>query len=495
MALNINTNVLSLNAQRNLVESGNALGVALQRLSSGLRINSAKDDAAGLAISERFTAQIKGLSQGIRNANDGISLAQTAEGALVQVTKNLQRIRELAVQSSNDTNSASDRASLQEEVIQLQAEIERVATQTNFNGKKVLDGTFSGQLFQVGANGNETIGVTVGSTKVASIGNYSTTGESGTGTISAAASSTALPSVNNVAAQNITVSGNLGTSTVTVATGATARAIASSVNGLTSDTGVTASARTTATLKSLSVAGTVTFNLYGSNTSGEAISAVIADTSDLTALADAINAKAGTTGITATASGSSVTLTSVEGYDIGLDTFANSAATTTDTINFEGASGASVVLDEDATATGTDSARTGGTVTFKSSEAFTVLSSSGSTVVENNTATFGSLSAVGSVDIGSQTGASNALNVIDGALDFVNKVRGKLGAVINRFEATVANQATTVEKLSDSRGRILDADFAAETAALTKAQILQQAGTAILAQANQSSQNVLSLLR
>ena len=159
MALTVNTNITSLTAQRNLTSSQGDLSTSLQRLSSGLRINSAKDDAAGLAISERFTAQIKGLNQGVRNANDGISLAQTAEGALKEVTNNLQRIRELSVQSANATNSSSDRAALQSEVAQLVAEIDRVATKTKFNDITLLDGSFTSKAFQVGANAGETVTV------------------------------------------------------------------------------------------------------------------------------------------------------------------------------------------------------------------------------------------------------------------------------------------------------------------------------------------------
>ncbi|MCU0976207.1 MAG: flagellin domain-containing protein [Steroidobacteraceae bacterium] len=269
----INTNMLSLNAQRNLSSSQSSLATALQRLSSGLRINSAKDDAAGLAISERFTAQIRGLNQAVRNASDGISLAQTAEGALAEVTNNLQRIRELAVQSANATNSPSDRASLQAEVTQLLEEIGRVAAQTTFNGTELLDGSFTSAVFQVGANAGETITVT--------------------------------------------------------------------------------------------------------------------------------------------------------------------------------------------------------------------------STVDATTATLG----IATADISTVGGASAAITAVDGALDDINGFRAEFGAIQNRFESVIANLTTAAENLTASRSRIQDADFAAETAALTRAQILQQAGVAILAQANAAPQNVLGLLR
>ena len=246
MAQVINTNIASLNAQRNLNSSQGALQTSLQRLSSGLRINSAKDDAAGLAISERFTAQIRGLNQAVRNANDGISLAQTGEGALAETVNNLQRIRELAVQSANDTNSASDRASLQGEVTQLVAEIQRIATTTQFNGQNILDGSFTSAKFQVGANANQTINVSIGSAESTNIGANTGSSIANVGTALAAAADAS--GGNGVASQALTLSGSAGTANVTVGAGDSAATIAAAVNDAQASTNVSATARTTATI-------------------------------------------------------------------------------------------------------------------------------------------------------------------------------------------------------------------------------------------------------
>jgi flagellin len=371
----INTNLMSLNAQRNLNASQSAMAVAVQRLSSGLRINSAKDDAAGLAISERFTTQIRGLNQAARNANDAISLSQTAEGALGEITNNLQRIRELAVQASNATNSATDRAALQKEVAQLQAEIQRVATQTEFNGTKLLDGTFAGQTFQVGANAGQLI-------NVGSIANAQTS-VLGNGNFA-----------NNVVGGAVTV----GT-----------------VSGLT---------------------------INGQTIENVSITAV--DSANAQKLADAINKKMDQTGIYAVANGTGVVLQSL---------FADKNTVV------------------------------GGTVTGSGLTATTVTAASGAAVQ------------VEDLDVSTFLGAQRAISIVDKALTTVNSARADLGAIQNRFSSVVSNLSTAAENMSAARSRIMDADYAAETAALTRAQILQQAGVAMLAQANAMPQNVLALLR
>jgi flagellin len=488
MAMVINTNVASLNAQRQLSGTQSSLNTALERLSSGLRINSAKDDAAGLAISDRMTAQIRGLNQAVRNANDGISLAQTAEGALQESTNILQRMRELAVQSANDTNSATDRASLQKEVSALQAELNRIADTTAFNGKNLLDGTFVAQKFHVGANANESIQVTVGNARADSMGSNSLSSD---GTIDAATAAAAdISGGNIVAAQSLTVTGDTGSTSVAVAVGATAKDIATDVNNVAATTSVSATARTTATLSSLGDTGTVSMNLYGSNTSAVAVSANVSSTGDLTSLADAINSKAGSTGITATLSAdkASISLANEQGEDIKIEDFNNTGATKT--VDITGASGTAATLTGGAA---TDSTVVGGTVSFSASSIYSVTTDTAGTLfaAANNNST---LDSVGSVDIGTQAGANNALSVVDGALDFVDDLRAGLGAMQNRFESTISNLQNVSENLSAASSRIRDADFAAETAALTRGQILQQAGVAILAQANQSQQSVLSLL-
>ncbi|MEO7774847.1 MAG: flagellin, partial [Steroidobacteraceae bacterium] len=327
MALVINTNVASLNAQRNLSTSGSSLQTSLQRLSSGLRINSAKDDAAGLAIVERFTSQIRGLNQAARNSNDGISLAQTAEGSLAEVTNNLQRIRELSVQSLNATNSASDRAAIDNEVQQLKSEIERVATTASFNGVKLLDGSFQSQIFQVGANSGDSITVAnIANSKTAALGQYALTAD---GTITGS-TVTGSATVNGVTAATagtaFTVSvGGIATAPITYAVNSGADAIATAINNAAGSLGLTATATNTTTLASLSGPGTVSFTL-----NGQAVSAVVSNQNDLSSLVSAINGVAGTTGVTATftttTSKASVTLTTTDGRNIGLGAFANSTA-------------------------------------------------------------------------------------------------------------------------------------------------------------------------
>ena len=496
MASVINTNIASLTAQRNLLKSQNDMQTAMQRLSSGLRINSAKDDAAGLAISDRMTAQINGLNQATRNANDAMSIAQVAEGALGEITNALQRIRVLAVQSANDTNTATDRASLQKEVNQLQQEITRLATQTSFNGKNLLDGSFTGQQFQVGAYANQTIGFSIGDSRAASIGTYqiSTTGSAGIE--AAVAASAGYPTANNMSAQDITIQGPRGEATLSSATtitaGVTAKQIADAVNSQSEKTGVTATARTTVTMSSLASAGTVSFTLHGANDKTAQVTADITDPNDLSALANAINQTTGTTGVSASFDKETgkLTLVQAEGYDIGIEGFNNSAGSST--ISVAGSEGNAVLL----TSGGANSTRVGGEVTFNSSGPFSVsVSVAGKLFDAAGTANYGELKSVADIDIGTQQGANDAPKIVDGALAYVDDLRADLGAIQNRFSSVVSSNSVTSENVAAARSRVLDADFAAETANLSRAQILQQAGTAMLAQANASTQNVLTLLR
>lgn len=496
----INTNVMSLNAQRNLSTSGGSLATALQRLSSGLRINSAKDDAAGLAISERLTTQIRGLNQAARNASDGISMSQTAEGGLSTVGDLLQRMRELAVQAANSTNSASDRQSLQREVSQLQQEVARISTTTNFNGQKLLDGSLTGAQFQVGANAAQTIQISIGSVKGTDIGNFRlrTTGDNANATALAADRAASPNSV--LTTEVLTISGNGTSVTVTPgAAGESAKALADRVNSAVSatgqSTGVTAFAQTKATVSGMS-AGTVAFNLYGQNTSAVAISATVTG-SDVSALATAINAQSASTGITASSNGATLTLTSAEGYDVGIENYTNTGGGTASLQGYnpftDATSGSAVALTA-ATAT-TDSSTVGGMIQFNGSSGYTVTSAVAGALFSATTANASTLSAVSAIDISTVSGANDAIRIVDSALTSVNNLRADLGAVQNRFTQTINSLQTASENLSAARSRILDADFASETAALTRAQILQQAGVAILSQANAVPQNVLSLLR
>ncbi len=506
----INTNISSLNAQRNLNRSQDSLAVSLQRLSSGLRINSARDDAAGLAISERFSTQIRGLNQAIRNANDGVSLAQTAEGALQEASNILQRIRELSIQSANSTNSASDRQALNSEVNQLKTELNRISSTTTFNGLNILDGTYQNQVFQVGANSGtaNTIAVSITDASSSGLGNHSNiasnaTDSEGTGATSAplADVATASNTTNHtVEAQTLTIGGQAGTATVSIADGSSAETIATAINNATGTTGVSVTAETTATLNTLSANGTVTFTIV-TGTGSATVSAAVT-TTDLSNLVEEVNNFTGTTGVTASETGGVLTLTESNGKDIGIENFAHSGDAG-ETIVFTGsteATGATLTGPTGGTAAATDSAIAVGELTFSSSKAFSIESSvavgAGSILnVAADTSVSSTLTAVSSVDISTASGATTALDVLDQALAAISGIRADLGAIQNRFLSTIASLSSATENASAARSRIRDADFASETAELTRSQILQQAGISILTQANAQPQLALALLQ
>ncbi|HLD68027.1 MAG TPA: flagellin [Pseudomonas sp.] len=529
MALTVNTNVASLNTQRNLNTSAKGLDTSLQRLSTGFRINSAKDDAAGLQISNRLTSQISGLNVAVRNSNDGISLAQTAEGALQQSTGILQRMRDLSLQSANGSNGASERAALQGEVSQLQQELNRIAETTSFGGRKILDGTFGSQSFQVGANAFETISVSVGAASASRIGanrfnsSVAATTDSQAGIAASivanyAAITTAVGySSSPATTDGLTISGKLGTASVALADGSSARELAKAVNGVSDSTGVTATARTSARLENFGATttdtGTVSFTLYGSNNAAEGdgvtISTDVSDWGDLSGLADAINKETGKTGISAKASNDgTLELTSERGDDIAITDWAAVAgdaagtAVTADlqSLSFNGDNGiedlsdASDLVGAVANLTAGAGAVTVGQVRLESPDAFQVENFDTVDGGSQAASVFSSLESVAEVDIGTAIGAQNALGIISSAISNIDGQRAQLGAVQNRFENTISNLQNIGENASAARSRIRDTDYAAETSELTKNQILQQAGTAILAQANQLPQAVLSLL-
>ena len=474
MALTINTNVMSLNAQRNLGNSQNALAKSMQRLSSGLRINSAKDDAAGLAISDRMTAQIRGLNQAARNANDGISMAQTAEGALQESTNLLQRMRELAVQSGNDTNTTGDRASLQAEVSQLQAELERIATTTTFNGRRLLDGSLSAATFQVGANAGETITFGIGSAKASSIGGIAT--EQGVEVAAAAATDITI-AIGGDAAQSISSSANFAVTgdTYRGANSAFAKAAAINDAGI---SGLSATAVTTGTQTMGTIGGSAT-DTYSLSVNGTAIySATDAAAGiSITAVRDAINGQSANTGVTASVNGGDITLTAADGRDIAITESGTGFVAGTNGISVTGG-------DFDGTLLGQITLSATDTITF-----------TGTTANIGYTANIAKdTSGVDTIDVSTVSGAETALKRVDAALTTIDSMRGDLGAVQNRFESTIANLQNVAENITAARSRILDADIAEETSAMTKQNILQQAGVSILAQANQVPQLALSLL-
>ncbi len=489
MAISVNTNIASLTAQRNLMGTSRKLSTSLQRLSSGLRINSAKDDAAGLAISNRMNSQVRGLDQAARNANDGISLAQTAEGALQESTNLLQRMRELAVQSANDTNSDSDRQSIQDEIINLQAEINRIADTTSFNGKQLLDGSFGVAKFHVGAEANQVISVTTGDARGTKIGAHRTSlnSESSLGT---AGASTAGYSV-----ADLTINGSKGTGIALIATGATAKEAATAINGQTVNTGVTASASTKVHISSVADQSYV-FEL-GTASSGTATVSASVSGGDLSTLVDSINDHSAATGVTATENdaGDAVILEDGDGDTISLVMTTGGGDTwVTDTYDQDGTlTGTVASIDSIA---GSEQGTFKGSVLIESDKAFSLDASTGlaSTAADIDAST-STLAKVSSIDVKTQTGANDSLTVIDKAIAKIDSIRGKLGAIQNRFESTITNLTNVSENISASKSRILDADFAKETAQLTKMQIIQQAGLSMLSQANQLPQSALSLLQ
>ncbi len=600
----INTNISSLNAQRNLSTNQASLATSMQRLSSGLRINSAKDDAAGMAIATRMSSQINGLNQAARNANDGISLAQTAEGALGTATDLLQRMRDLAVQSANSTNTDVDRASLQSEVAQLKSELDRIANTTSFNGIKLLDGSFSAQTFQVGANSTAADRV-----QIAAIGNLKTSslGLGGTGGASLVSGlTTAALAVGDLVLSGIPVGASDSSSVLANAqagqTSTSAWAIARAINEVSTQSGVTAQANTTyaastsvtgaaaptaalavpagsftvngisvgaipAGIASTDAAGVTNLVSQGANVAA-AINK-ISDQTNVIAVADAAGivtlkstnstsitiATQGTyttanllahTGLApaTTAATAPTTLGAITANDLtingvgiggvgGVDittggTFAAQGANvaaainlstaqhgvtaianaTTGALTLTAADGRNIVVafagaSATAATTGLTATTTRGTVTLTSSNPAGIVvggsnsADAGLGVYKGQAVTtdMSNGSSLGSLDVSTTDGALRALTSIDNALKTVNSARADMGAYQNRFSAVVNNLQSTSENLTASRSRILDADFASETANLSRAQILQQAGTAMVAQANQLPQGVLQLLQ
>jgi len=591
----VNTNVGAVVASANIEKVSKELDTAIARLSSGLRINSAKDDSAGMAIVSKMESQIKGLNQAVRNATDSQALIDTTEGAQVEVVNILQRLRELAVQSANDSNTALDRSFINTEATQLIAEVDRIANQTSWNETNILDGTFTTKQFQLGANANETVSFSVDSVKSADIGNYRI---NGTSTIASASDDT-------IDAHTLTVTGNIGTSAVSVVAGSSAATVAAQVNSVSASTGVTASAQNKLKMHSLSASGTVAFTIGNDASSGGSanISVTVNDANDLRDIKDAINAVAGTTGISAevhTDGNSALVLTHSTGEDIKitaydhgtngstldlttLDQDGNVQASTTTESNTQILSdlvedtdlltataaavnnGSAYTLDTTTvngyitiTSAGNDAANSveiigvngnGDTITeslglanagkatstntfatvtsitqrvgnsagnnttgviqsiaadaigqirFNSSSSFNV-NSSVNTQDDNFLATTAantsSLSALSTVALGTAAGAATAIDILDGAIAKVNDQRAKLGAISNRLDATVSNLTNIITNTESSVSNIRDADFSKETSRLTRAQILNQAATSMLAQANASKQSVLSLLQ
>jgi len=490
----VNTNMGAVVSAANMSKFGREMDTSIERLSSGLRINSAKDDAAGMAIVSKMEAQVRGVGQAIRNANDAQKLIDTSEGAHVETLNILQRLRELAVQSSNDTNQALDRTFLNSESTQLIAEIDRIAKDTTWNGAKILDGTFSSKQFQLGANANEKVTYSIDSAKSADIGNYQAVGI-------AAINDTAA---NIMAANTLTVSGYVGTASVSVTALDTAGTVAAAINAEASTTGVTATAITKAKLSGLSVAEDVAFTL-GNGTSSASISVTITSTSDLRVLKDAINAVAGTTGITAEMStNAAVILTHSTGEDISISSF-NTTTNTTDllmtALDKNGVNSTTATASynlEEVAGAGTAAVTVSGQISLNSHKTFSVASSVAAVETnhfDDDSGATTSLSAISAINLGTASGAESAIEAIDGAIAKINQSRADLGAISNRLDSTISNLTNVATNVEGSMSNIRDADFSLETSKLTRAQILTQAATSMLAQANASKQNILALLQ
>ena len=516
MAISVNTNVSSLNAQRNLAKSGEGLATSMERLASGMRINSAKDDAAGMQISTRLTSQISGLGVAQRNANDGISMAQTAEGALQSSTDILQRMRELALQSANGSNSTSDREALQKEVTALQTELTRIADTTTFGGQKLLNGDYGTQQFQVGSDSNQTIGVTLNSAAAEDIGLRGKGFDLAAITGFSGASETAKTFADT---DSLSVTAGGKTNNIDLTTGMSAADLAGQFNSTEGVFGV--GATTQVAVGGFGATNTTATDVVTLNVAGVEISATAAGTGDGTVAAlntaidtattEALAAK----GITA----SVVTNTGDAGDDLLV--FTNASGENID-VTMEIQGGASDGLDGTVSAYDGTAVIAGGVTVSAAADAtenktatitgrldFTdaVLDSNFSTLsvtgegnlngpgTTNATLdTTTSLSSIANLDISSAGGSQSAIDVIDAALQQIGDERAELGAVQNRFSQTISNLANIQENASASRSRIQDTDYATETAQMTKNQILQQAGTSILSQANQLPQAALSLL-
>ena len=490
----INTNVSAIAAQNSLRTTGLNQSTAMERLSSGIRINSAKDDAAGLAISTRMTANIRGLAAAIRNANDGISLTQTAEGSLASISDNLQRIRELAVQSANSTNNATDRAALHAEAAQLVSEIDRIASNSTFNGIKLLDGSYQDQALQVGAGNeaNDRISVSIASAKSSSLGvgggsSYNTS------ITSAAVGATAMLS-GGLSINGFVVGASNTDGVSSTGSDASGIAVAAAINAVSGQSAVVATVQKTQ-LAGTTVAdgaqaalasGAVLIN--GVNIGAiEAAASPVARGAQMTA---AINAKSGQTGVVATFSTTTgaVNLSALDGRNIAITATTGTTQTGTGLTFTEGADVTTITRSTVKLASSNAAGITIAGITAAS------LTASGLTAgYSASTATAGA--GVSTIDLSTAAGSQTALSTLDKAINSITDSRASMGAYQNRLTASVANLENSSMNLQASRSRILDTDYAKETTNLAKAQIIQQAATAMLAQANQSAQSVLALLK
>jgi flagellin len=471
MSLVINTNISALTAQRSLGVAQTGLQKAIQRLSTGLRINGAVDDAAGLAISDRLTAQINGLNQAVRNANDGVSALQTADGSLNAVSDLLQRARELAVQSANDSNSSSDRQSLNAEVSNILSELDRLANTVQFNNRKLLDGTFQNAQFQIGANANQTVSFSIASVQTSNLGAITREGS--------AVSSTAIADLTTSSAMTIN-----GIS-VTIGKQDNIDGVINAINNKTNETGATAvkNSKTVVTDSGFTglTSGSATLTLNGVTitlTTGNAYSDA--------AFVKTVNGYSNQTGVVGAVvgtGGTTVTLTRASGGDIkAVETHASSGGSL-DGLSTHAVGSAGITWDA------------GFTLTVDLNQSLTVGTAASEAALGQTTSATNVTNQVNTLSILTVSGANSAIDTIDYALSQLNRTRGDIGAVQNRFNSAIGSLQVASQNLTAARSNIMDADVAQETANLTRNQILIQAGVAVLAQANQLPSVALSLLK
>ena len=526
----INTNVPAIIAKSNMDRVQRELENSIAKLSSGSRINKAADDAAGMAVANRMESQIRGLTMAIRHGKDGQNLVDTADGAQIEISNMLQRLRELAVQAASDTLDTNNRTFLNAEATALKSEINRISEQSTWNNLNLLDGTYSGKVFQVGFKGAETIDVTIDDAATTAIGKFSMFSESH-------ADSLTTGQLNAQTANTLTIAGYLGSAKVTLAADATdvntsVRKVAADVNAVKNSTGVEATAITKGKIDQVSATGVISFDLAGNQKDAEAatfydVTATLAATTDLDPLVDAINAHAANTGVTAIlgSAASEIILTHQTGETIelqklsiggstnatmvltALDKFGNSTQEA-DTTLARASNSHTAYITLGNTSTGGLLARGHllGQMTLNSIKSFTV-SGDDATAEQGIFGTKQSytgqiagggtakLSAVSSLSVADQEHATDAIAVLDAAIAKIDQQRADLGAISNRLSSVVDNNTSMVTNTESSKSHILDTDFAVETTKLTRTQILQQAATSMLAQANASKQSVLALLQ
>ena len=527
----INTNVPAIIAKSNMDRVQRELENSIAKLSSGSRINKAADDAAGMAVANRMESQIRGLTMAIRHGKDGQNLVDTADGAQIEISNMLQRLRELAVQAASDTLDTNNRTFLNAEATALKAEINRISEQTTWNNLNLLDGTYTGKVFQVGFKGAETIDITIDDAATTAIGKFTMVTESHADTL------TATNNLNKLAAGTLTLSGYLGSATVALIADATdantsVKRVAADVNAVKDSTGIEATAITKGKISGLSAAGKVTFDLAGNHTDGAAITtydvtATLAATTDLDPLVDAINAHAANTGITAVlgSAASEIILTHSTGETIeitnlqvgattsgtmvltALDKFGNDVNSKDTTLSrAKNSATAKITLGNQATTGVKARGHVLGQMTLNSIKSFTVTGDDATaeeglfhTAQSYTGQTTGGgtaqLSAVSGISVATQEHATDAISVLDAAIAKIDQQRADLGAITNRLSSVVDNNTSMVTNTESSKSHILDTDFAVETTKLTRTQILQQAATSMLAQANASKQSVLALLQ